>query len=67
MKGLEDMRDKCSGFDGLAGCDGIQESDFYPPEDGRLYRSGVDDVPDGDCFDGYAREFWEFYEDDIYN
>lgn len=45
----------------------LKESDFCPPEDGRMYCSGIDDVPGGDCFDDYVKEFWEFYENDIYN
>lgn len=45
----------------------LEESDFYPPKDGRLYCSGIDDVLGGDSFDDYAKEFWELYENDIYN
>lgn len=45
----------------------LNEKDFYPPEDNRLYIACVDDIDDGDNFDDYAVWFWETYEDEIYN
>ena len=45
----------------------IDEYDFYPPEDDRLYCSGSDDVEGGDNYDDYVKWFWKEYENDIYN
>lgn len=43
------------------------ENDFYPPEDSRLYVSGIDDIDGGDSFEDYVKYFWEMYEGDIYD
>lgn len=43
------------------------DQSFYPPEDERLYVSGIDDVDGGDCFSEYAEWFWETYEDCIFD
>lgn len=44
----------------------LDETSFYPPEDDRVYKSGVDDVHDGDNFYDFAEMFWDLYEDEIY-
>lgn len=45
----------------------LTEQDFYPPEDTRLYTSGIDDVNDGDSFAEYAEYFWDTYEDELFD
>lgn len=45
----------------------ISEKDFYPPEDKRLYRSGIEDIPDGDNFFEYCNWFFYVYENDIFD
>lgn len=45
----------------------LTEKDFYPPEDTRLYQSGIDDIYDGDNFAEYVESFWDMYEDEIYD
>lgn len=45
----------------------LTEKDFYPPEDKRVYRSGVDDIIDGDNFEDYAQWFYDNYEDEIFD
>lgn len=45
----------------------LKEQDFFPPEDPRVYTSGIDDIDGGDSFAEYAGYFWEAYEEDIYD
>lgn len=45
----------------------ITEKDFYPPEDKRFFRSGVEDIPYGDNFLDYINWFYENYEIDIFD
>lgn len=45
----------------------ITEKDFYPPEDTRLYNSGIDDIYDGDNFGDYAKWFYDNYEHEIFD
>lgn len=45
----------------------LTEKDFYPPEDNRLYNSGIDDVIDGDTFEEYIKYFYENYENEIFD
>ena len=45
----------------------LTEKDFYPPEDKRIYRSGVNDIVDGDNFDDYAKWFYDNYEDELFD
>lgn len=40
---------------------------FYPPEDPRVYTSGIDDIDGGDTFAEYAEYFWETYGHEIYD
>lgn len=45
----------------------LTEKDFYPPEDKRIYRSGVSDIVDGDNFEEYAKWFYDNYEDELFD
>ena len=45
----------------------ITEQDFYPPEDTRLYESGIDDIIDGDNFADYSNWFYNNYEHEIFD
>lgn len=45
----------------------ISERDFYPPQDERVFSSGICDVPNGDAFYGYAEYFWEEYENHLFD
>lgn len=45
----------------------LTEKDFYPPEDTRVYQSGVEDIVDGDNFADYAKSFYEEYENEIFD
>jgi hypothetical protein len=45
----------------------ITEKDFYPPEDTRLYESGIDDIDNGDNFEDYAKWFYSNYEYEIFD
>ena len=45
----------------------LDERSFYPPQDDRIYTSGIYDIEGGDCFHGYAEYFWEEYGYEIYD
>ena len=45
----------------------LDDQSFYPPEDPRVYISGVIDIDGGDTFTGYAEYFWEVYGNEIYD
>lgn len=45
----------------------LTEKDFYPPQDPRVYTSGVDDIAGGDNYVGYVEYFWETYEEEIFD
>lgn len=45
----------------------MDESTFYPPQDDRLYCSGVYDICGGDNFNDFSVWFWETYEDEIFD
>lgn len=45
----------------------LTEQSFYPPEDTRVYTSGIDDIKGGDTFAEYAEYFWETYGHEIYD
>lgn len=45
----------------------LTEKDFYPPEDTRYYKSGVDDIDGGDNFADYAKSFFDEYEDELFD
>lgn len=53
--------------DWLDGYRELTEADFYPPEDPRVYASGIDDIDGGDNFTEYAEYFWETYGYEIYD
>ena len=45
----------------------LTEKDFYPPEDTRLYCSGIEDIDGGDNFSDFARFFYNNYENEIFD
>lgn len=45
----------------------ITEKDFYPPEDTRLYQSGIEDICDGDNFSDYIKFFYSQYEEELFD
>lgn len=45
----------------------LTEQDFYPPQDDRVYTSGIDDIEGGDSFAEYAECFWEEYGHELYD
>lgn len=45
----------------------LTEQSFFPPEDPRVYTSGIDDIDGGDTFSEYAEYFWETYGHEIYD
>lgn len=45
----------------------LTEQDFYPPQDDRVYTSGIDDIEGGDNFAEYAEYFWEEYGYELYD
>lgn len=45
----------------------LNENDFYPPQDTRIFKSGVKDIIHGDSFDNYLDYFLEMcYEEGIF-
>jgi hypothetical protein len=51
----------------LCGDDELTEEDFYPPEDNRIWGSGIDDIKGGDNFVDYAKYFYGIYEKEIFD
>lgn len=45
----------------------LTEKDFYPPEDTRLYYSGIEDINGGDNFSDYAKFFFNNYGKEIFD
>lgn len=45
----------------------LTEQSFYPPQDTRVYTSGIDDIEGGDSFSEYAGYFWETYGCELYD
>ena len=45
----------------------LTEKDFYPPEDTRLYKSGIIDIYGGDNFSDYAKYFFNNYGKEIFD
>ena len=45
----------------------LSEKDFYPPEDKRIVKSGLDNISNGDNFADYLEEYYDYYEDEIDN
>lgn len=43
----------------------LSEKDFYPPEDKRIVKSGLDNILNGDNFADYLEEYYDSYEDEI--
>lgn len=45
----------------------LTEEDFYPIPDDRMHLCGIDDIPCGDCYFEFAKEFYELYEEDLFD
>lgn len=45
----------------------LTEEDFYPILDNRIHWCGIDDVPGGDTYFEFAEEFYELYEDNLFD
>ena len=45
----------------------LSEKDFYPPEDKRYYRSGVNNIVGGDNFADYAEYFFDTYGEELFD
>ena len=45
----------------------LNQRSFYPPQDDRIYTSGIDDIDGGDNFAEYAEYFWEEYGHELYD
>ena len=45
----------------------LSEKDFYPPEDKRVFKSGVEDINNGDNFEDYSKWFYDNYEDELFD
>lgn len=45
----------------------LTEQSFYPPQDDRVYASGIDDIDGGDNFAEYTEYFWETYGHELYD
>ena len=48
-------------------CYEITEKDFYPPEDKRVFQSGIEDIDGGDNFADYIELFYDNYENEIFD
>ena len=44
----------------------LSEKDFYPPEDTRVLRSGVNDIVGGDNFADYSESFFDMCDEEEY-
>lgn len=42
----------------------ISEEDFYPPDDKRILKSGVNDIMNGDNFEDYTEYFFGLCEEE---
>ena len=42
----------------------LSEKDFYPPEDKRYLKSGVEDIKGGDSFADYVEYYFDSYSED---
>lgn len=45
----------------------LKEEDFYPVPDDRMRFCGIDDIPGGDNYAEFAEEFYELYEEDLFD
>lgn len=41
----------------------LSEQDFYPPSDNREYKSNVFDIVNGDTYEDYTKEFYNYYKE----
>lgn len=64
---IKDWKRKISGYYLDTDFHVLTERDFYPPEDKRVYISGVEDISGGDCFKDYANWFFKNYGKDIFD
>ena len=45
----------------------VTEKDFYPPEDKRTLKSGVEDIDEENNFENYTKWFYDNYEQEIFD
>lgn len=41
----------------------LSKQDFYPPADDRQYKSNIFDIKNGDTYEDYAEEFYDYYKE----
>lgn len=44
----------------------LEQSDFYPPPDDRVWESYIEDIEGGDNFADYCREFFQMLDEEEY-
>ena len=44
----------------------LEESDFYPPSDDRVWESIIEDIEGGDNFADYRKEFFKILDEEEY-
>lgn len=44
----------------------LEESDFYPPPDNRVWKSNIEDIEGGDNFADYCEEFFQMLDEEEY-
>lgn len=45
----------------------LTDKDFYPPQDDRIFKSGVSDIYGGDSYSDYAESFYNIYSDELFD
>lgn len=45
----------------------LTEIDFVTPYDDRIHNPGIEDIAYGDSYDEYVKEFWELYEEELFD
>ena len=45
----------------------LSEIDFYPPPDTRNFRSGINDIHNGDNYDDFVDAFYNLYYNDLFD
>ena len=44
----------------------LEESDFYPPPDDRVWKSNIEDIEGGDNFADFCAEFFKMLDEEEY-
>lgn len=44
----------------------LEESDFYPPPDDRVWKSNIEDIEGGDNFADFCEEFFKILDEEEY-